>query len=170
MAYKKQTWTNDRTRHYGKFHNTQKINGDSSLAVDGIEEPLEWSKCSTIDNYFVEKPIWMVDLGRKINIAGVMLKTWHGNLESNSSSSIYEDYLTNLDRYNVYIDHHPRRYRFKKTNLCSYITRTDQLLTSSSRLHFQCQRSLYGRYVYIEAVGANKLFTAVLCEVFVYEQ
>jgi len=95
-------------------------------------------------------------------------------LELNSSLSIYRDYLANLDRYNVYIDHYPRRYHFKNTNLCSYITRTDQSLTSSSRLHFQCQRSLYGRFVYIEADGAsdrwNKLFTAVLCEVFVYEQ
>jgi hypothetical protein len=93
---------------------------------------------------------------------------------SSTSSSIYRDYLANLDRYNVYIDHRPRRYRFKNANLCSFITRTDQALTSSSRLHFQCQRPLRGRFVYIEADGVtdrwNKLFTAVLCEVFVYEQ
>jgi multimeric flavodoxin WrbA len=83
MAYKKQTWTNDRNRHYQKnglvFRSIRETNGDSSLAVDGFEEPLEWSKCATIDNYFVEKPIWMVDLGRRTNIAGVMLRTWHGN-------------------------------------------------------------------------------------------
>jgi hypothetical protein len=174
MAYKKQTWTNDRTRHHEKngliFRSTREINGDSSLAADGFEEPLEWSTCATIDNYFVEKPIWMVDLGRKKNIAGVMLRTWH----ENSSLSIYRDYLANLDQYNVYVDHYPRQYRFKNTNLCSYIKRTDQSLTSSSRLHFQCQHSLYGRFVYIEANSINnrwnKLFTAVLCEVFVYEQ
>lgn len=91
-----------------------------------------------------------------------------------TSSSIYRDYLANLDRYNVYVDQRPRRYRFKNANLCSFITRTDHALTSSSRLHFQCQRPLRGRFVYIEADGVtdrwNKLFTAVLCEVFVYEQ
>ncbi|CAF3609612.1 unnamed protein product [Rotaria socialis] len=181
MAHKKQTWTNDRNRHHQKngvggfkFRSIRETNGDPSLAVDGFEEPLEWSKCATIDNYFVKKPVWMVDLGRRTNIAGVMLKTWHENKESNVSSSMYRDYLANLDRYNVYVDQYPRRYRFKNTNLCSYITRTDQALISSSRLHFQCQRPLHGRFVYIEADGAsnhwNKLFTAVLCEVFVYEQ
>jgi hypothetical protein len=202
MAYKKQTWTNDRNRHQQqsgigelKLRSARETNGDPSLAVDGLEESLDWSKCATIDNYFVRKPVWMVDLGRVTNIAGVMLRTWHGNnkgimiekemmkmnfeilLANNSSvssSSIYRDYLANLDRYNVYVDHRPRRYRFKHTNLCSFITRTDQALTSSSRLHFQCQRPLRGRFVYIEADGVtdrwNKLFTAVLCEVFVYEQ
>jgi len=78
MAYKKQTWTNDRKIGF-IFRNTREINGDPSLAVDGFEEPLEWSKCAIIDNYFVKKPIWMVDLGRKTNIAGVMLRTWHEN-------------------------------------------------------------------------------------------
>jgi hypothetical protein len=93
-------------------------------------------------------------------------------VNSSTSSSVYRDYLANLDRYNVYVDHRPRRFRFKNANLCSFITRTDQAL--SSRLHFQCQHTLRGRFVYIEADGAtdrwNKLFTAVLCEVFVYEQ
>ena len=84
MAYKKQTWTNDRNRRHQrsgikelKFRSPREANGDSSLAVDGLEEPLDWSKCATIDNYFVRKPVWMVDLGRITNIAGVMLRTWH---------------------------------------------------------------------------------------------
>ena len=202
MAYKKQTWTNDRNQHYQKhgvggftFRSVRETNGNPLLAVDGVEEPLEWSKCSTIDNYFIEKPIWMVDLGRRTNVAGVMLRTWHDNkgstnrkksfspkdylyillfLEVNSSLSVYRDYLKNLDRYSIYVDHYPRRYRFKDSKLCSSITRTSQTLTSSFRLHFQCQHPLYGRFVYIQAHGGynhwNKLFTAVLCEVFVYEQ
>ncbi|UJR21404.1 hypothetical protein I4U23_024494 [Adineta vaga] len=181
FTYGKRTWTNDRNRYRRKnlineiqYRSTRETNGDSSLAVDGIEEPLEWSKCATIDNYFVEKPVWMVDLGRRKNIAGVMIRTWHDDKESNGSASIYRDYLVNLNQYNVYVDHYPRRYRFKNTSLCSSIKRTDQTLTSLSRLHFQCQHSLHGRFVYIEADGVssrwNKLFTAVLCEVFVYEQ
>jgi hypothetical protein len=142
LAYKKHTWTNDQRL-------SRETKGDSSLAVDGFEES---SKCATIDNCFFEKPIWMVDLGRRRNIAGVMLRTWHPN----------KDYLTNFDRYNVYIDHH---FHSKPSNLCSY-----QSVTSSSRLHFQCQQPLNGRYVSIEAIGRNKFFTALLCEVFVYEQ
>ena len=84
MAYGKRTWTNDRNHRLQnniidrlKYRSTRETNGDSSLAVDGIEEPLEWSKCATIDNYFVDKPLWMVDLGRGKNVAGVMLRTWH---------------------------------------------------------------------------------------------
>lgn len=88
--------------------------------------------------------------------------------------AIYRDYLLNLNQLNIYVDHYPRRYRFKGANLCASIKRTDETLSSSSRLHFQCQRPLHGRFVYIEADGVNnrwnKLFTAVLCEVFVYEQ
>ena len=95
-------------------------------------------------------------------------------LEVNSTSSIYRDYIKNLDRYNIYIDQYPRRTRFESRNFCSSIIRTNQYLTSSSRLHIQCQSSLYGRFVYIESIGLtnqwNKYFTAVLCEVLVYEQ
>lgn len=87
MAYKKQTWTNDRNRQQQqsqggagelKLRSARETNGDPSLAVDGLEETMDWSKCATIDNYFVRRPVWMVDLGRVANIAGVMLRTWHG--------------------------------------------------------------------------------------------
>lgn len=94
MAYKKQTWTNDRNRHQQstgvgelKVRSARETNGDPSLAVDGLEESLDWSKCATIDNYFVRKPVWMVDLGRVTNIAGVMLRTWHGNNKGRMSQT-----------------------------------------------------------------------------------
>ena len=95
MAYKKQTWTNDRNRHQQqsgvgdlKSRSTRETNGDPSLAVDGLEETYDWSKCATIDNYFVRKPVWMVDLGRITNIAGVLLRTWHGNNKGKINKSI----------------------------------------------------------------------------------
>lgn len=87
MAYKKQTWTNDRNRQQlqlptdilgSKARSTREATGDPSLAVDGLEETSDWSKCATMDNYFVDKPVWMVDLGRMKNVAGVMLRTWPG--------------------------------------------------------------------------------------------
>ncbi|CAF1299256.1 unnamed protein product, partial [Adineta ricciae] len=59
LAYGKRTWTNDRNRYRRKtslegfqFRSTRESNGDPSLAVDGFEEPLDWAKCATIDNYF----------------------------------------------------------------------------------------------------------------------
>lgn len=82
MAYMKQTWTNDRHRSFQpaergglRLRSSRETNGDSSLAVDGVEEASNWSKCATISNEFVQKPMWMVDLGRMKNIAGVMLRT-----------------------------------------------------------------------------------------------
>ena len=81
MAYLKQTWTNDRHRPFQpneramlRLRSSRASNGDSSLAVDGVEEAANWSKCATISNEFVQKPTWMVDLGRMKNIAGVMLR------------------------------------------------------------------------------------------------
>ncbi len=100
MAYKKQTWTNDRNRHQQpsgvgelKLRSARETNGDPSLAVDGLEESLDWSKCATIDNYFVRKPVWMVDLGRVTNIAGVMLRTWHGNNKGRKKDKIKLNFL-----------------------------------------------------------------------------
>lgn len=181
MAYEKQTWTNARNRKYRKqkkgsgfWSKTGEANADLSLAVDGLEDSL---RCTMIDNYFVEKPLWVVDLGRKRNIAGVILKSSSRNpddFKQNSSLVSSRNSFNHVDRYNIYIDHHPRRHHFKSSNLCSSLTRIDQLLVSSTRLHFQCQRPMHGRFIYLEAVGAThrwkKFFTAILCEVFVYEQ
>jgi hypothetical protein len=108
LVYQKHTWINDR----GLFRSLQTTTtGDSS------------TKCITMDNYFVEKPIWMIDLGRRRNIVGVILSIQHAT----------KDYF---DRFNIYID---RYSHFKHSNL-----RSSQSFTSSSRLHFQCQKPLNG--------------------------
>ena len=107
MAYKKQTWTNVRNRRHQrsgikelKFRSPRETNGDSSLAVDGLEEPLDWSKCATIDNYFVRKPVWMVDLGRITNIAGVMLRTWHeDNNGIKTKNTKNKNFYRDLNKY-----------------------------------------------------------------------
>lgn len=103
MAYKKQTWTNDRNRQQQqqqqgaagelKLRSPRETNGDPSLAVDGLEETMDWAKCATIDNYFVRRPVWMVDLGRVANVAGVMLRTWHGTSKSRSNTRPFADLI-----------------------------------------------------------------------------
>ena len=97
----------------------------------------------------MEKSIWMIYLGRQRNIAGVLLNIQNENKD-------------NFDRFNIYVD---RYSHVKPSNLCS-----SQSLSSSFHLHFQCQQSSNGRYVYIEMIGASEFSTAVLCEIFVYEQ
>jgi len=80
------------------------------------------------------------------------------------------DYTWNLDKLVVYVD--SRDSFNNQTSKCGYITRHNDAL-SRSRLHIQCTRPLSGRYVYIEAWGvtsrASRLYSAVLCDVIVYE-
>ena len=73
LAYKKEVWSNDK-RHFWKDWKY----GHASLAVDGIEDSL-LPKCAIIDNYYAEVPIWMVDLGKKRDITGVVIVTWQGD-------------------------------------------------------------------------------------------
>ena len=34
--------------------------------------------CTILDNFYVEKPIWMVDVGDKTKISGIVIVTWQG--------------------------------------------------------------------------------------------
>ena len=58
------------------------------------------------------------------------------------------------------------------TNMCGFISRLNDALFKP-KLHVQCMKPMEGRYVYIEAWGVpnrwSRLFSAVLCEVMVYE-
>jgi len=99
----------------------------------------------------------------------------------------YGDYTHNLDRLDIYIDGrqpgNDNNYRDndnRKTSLhvrggeqlCGSITRLNDALFKSV-LHLQCSQPIRGRHVYIEAHGVanrwTRLFSAVLCEVMVYE-
>lgn len=73
LAHKKEVWSNDK-RHFWKDWKY----GHASLAVDGSDDIL-LPKCAVIDNYYAEHPIWMVDLGKKSEISGVVILTWQGD-------------------------------------------------------------------------------------------
>ena len=86
-----------------------------------------------------------------------------------SRAGTQRDYTHNLDKLVVYVD---SRESFNQTSKCGFVTRHNNALFKH-RLHIQCSRPLRGRYVYIEASGVNdrwsRLYSAVLCEVIVYE-
>ena len=71
-AYSGKTWVNDK-RHTWK----QWKYGHSSLAVDG-KENTNLPNCAILDNYYVDKPVFMVDLGSKKQVNGVLVLTWQG--------------------------------------------------------------------------------------------
>jgi hypothetical protein len=72
LAYHHNTWLNDK-RHLWKDWKY----GRASLAVDG-DSDASLHRCAILDNYFVENPVWMVDLGKKSNIVGIVIATWQG--------------------------------------------------------------------------------------------
>ncbi len=45
--------------------------------------------CTILDNFYVEKPIWMVDLGEKQQISGLVVVTWQGQGQGNVYKGIY---------------------------------------------------------------------------------
>jgi hypothetical protein len=59
-----------------------------------------------------------------------------------------------------------------ENNLCSFVTRINYAIFSPE-IHMQCNKPLFGRYIYIQADGRSnrwsRLFSAVLCEIQVYE-
>lgn len=77
LAYHHNTWLNDK-RHLWKDWKY----GRASLAVDG-DSDATLHRCAILDNYFVENPVWMVDLGKKHNINGVVIATWQGKGQGN---------------------------------------------------------------------------------------
>ena len=160
--------------------------GHSTLAVDG-QESTNLPNCAIMDNYYVDKPVFMVDLGSQTEINGAVILTWQGQgqgkqdwaaisgTEENISDKItsYTDYVYNLDRLSVYVSNTPQLdyAGLSSQKKCGVITRKNTALFNP-RLHFDCPEPLKGRYVYVKATGVpnrwRKLFNVVLCEVMVY--
>lgn len=79
-AFSKSTWVNDK-RHTWK----QWRYGHSSLAVDGkLDSNLP--NCAIMDNYYVDHPMWMVDLGKETRVDGVVVATWQGQGQGEKKS------------------------------------------------------------------------------------
>ncbi len=118
------------------------------------------------------QPVWMVDLGKKTDVNGVVVLTWQG--AGQDKITPYTDYVYNLDKLTVYVSDKPKLdtpAQLAAEAKCGVITRTNTALFNP-RLHFDCPEPIQGRYVYVMATGVanrwKKHFTVVLCEVMVY--
>lgn len=81
--------------------------------------------------------------------------------------------MHNLEKLVVYVDNKAGKDKIDHPgNVCGGVSRQNDALYRP-KLHVPCRRPLRGRYVYIEAWGMtnrpSRLFSAVLCEVWVYE-
>jgi len=83
LAFKKESFINNRRQH--KRHATQHqwMHGNAARAVDGQAADHSIHSCTILDNYYVKKPIWMVDLGRVRVVSGIVILTWSGQPRGN---------------------------------------------------------------------------------------
>ncbi|XP_064601589.1 lactadherin-like isoform X2 [Liolophura sinensis] len=170
LAFKKESWINSR-RHYKRHIRNRIVHGHASRAVDG-DFNRNLNSCTILDNLYGDNPVWMVDLGRKAKIAGVMIHTWQGSGQEDVTK--YKNYQSNLDKLVVYVDDKLKDEddSYASGNMCGYVSRLNNALFLP-RLHISCIRPMEGRYVLVEAWGVpnswSRLFSAVLCEVQIYE-
>ena len=76
-AFREHTWTNDKKHSWKQWRY-----GHSSLAVDGNADA-NLPNCAIMDNYYVDDPVWMVDLGKAADVNGVVVLTWQGSGQGN---------------------------------------------------------------------------------------
>lgn len=179
LAYRKESFINSRKTQYKRHVQSQWVHAQAARAVDGGSDPTIHS-CTILDNFYVETPVWMVDLGRKTTISGVVIMTWTDKKNEGRSSS--GDYMHNLERLTIYVSVRGGSPSVvgkteaegfdTQQNTCGSLSRLNDALFRP-RLHVPCGRPMKGRYVYVEAAGVTnrqgRLFGAVLCEVLVYE-
>ncbi|XP_029636990.1 lactadherin isoform X1 [Octopus sinensis] len=167
LAFKKESWINSK-RHIKRHIRHQDKDGPAARAVDGkIKSVLP--ECTTLDNLYGENPVWMVDLGPRTNVSGVIIYTWQ-----NRDDVQVQPNTNSLEKIIVYVHDKLKDSdddQYAPDNMCGYVSALNNAIFQP-KLHVQCIRSLSGRYLSIEAWGKsytfNKLFSATFCEVQVY--
>ena len=94
----------------------------------------------------------------------------NNNLTAVNSSIINPSGINSLSITQNFIT--GQKLRLNENNLCNFVTRNNYAIFST-QIHLQCNKPLTGRYIFIQADGRSnrwsRLFSAVLCEVQVYE-
>ncbi|XP_050703944.1 uncharacterized protein LOC126989378 [Eriocheir sinensis] len=165
IAYKGSTWVNDKRHSWSDWNYAP-----ASLAVDGNRDTTLQS-CPVIDNDSVDEPVWMVDLGRRQQVRGLVLLTWQGR--GQDQQTLYRDYVFGLDRLTVFVENQRRLDTLSPQDhkKCASITRLNNALFRE-RVHVECPQPIKGRFLYIKASGVanrwHRVFSMVLCEVMAY--
>ena len=85
LSYKKDSWINNK-RQFKRHTRAQWLRGHAARAVDGDASTNTAQTCTVLDNFYVDKPTWMVDLGQKVSVSGVKIVTWQGRDQGEASS------------------------------------------------------------------------------------
>jgi len=85
VAYGKESWINNR-RQVKRHVRQQWLHGHASKAVDGdAGTTAGLNTCIVLDNFYVQRPIWMVDVGLRTKISGILIITWRGRATGDST-------------------------------------------------------------------------------------
>lgn len=80
VALRKESFISNKRQNKRHVRN-QWTHGQAARAVDGNTDP-SLQSCTLLDNFYVDKPVWMVDLGVKTKVSGLLIVTWQGVGES----------------------------------------------------------------------------------------
>lgn len=93
LAYRKESYVNSRRQHKRHIHVTSAEDAGTDSRFRSVSDAsyghgggggggglgLTAHGCTMMDNFYVEKPVWMVDLGKKTTVSGVIIYTWSGD-------------------------------------------------------------------------------------------
>jgi len=75
VAERKESFVSNRRQYKRHVGRQQWTHGQSARAVDGnLQSTLH--SCTLLDNFYVDKPVWMVDLAVTTTVSGVVIVTW----------------------------------------------------------------------------------------------
>ena len=97
VAYGKESWINNGRQVKRHVRRRRWLHGHASRAVDGDASPDSGlNTCIVLDNFYVERPVWMVDLGSTTKISGMMILTWRGSGDSKTVQPFLQSILSAL--------------------------------------------------------------------------
>ena len=82
VAYRKESFVSNKLRGPQKRHSSSPndqssrrwVHGRAGRAVDGRTDQ-SFHTCVVLDNFYVDRPVWMVDLRHKTTVSGVIIVT-----------------------------------------------------------------------------------------------
>ena len=90
VAYQKESFVSSKRgqqKRRSAVTSTRWVHAHAGRAVDGLTDQALHS-CTILDNFYVDRPVWMVDLRRKVTVSGVIIVTWQGLDGGNMSQCV----------------------------------------------------------------------------------
>ncbi|KAF2354673.1 Coagulation factor 5/8 C-terminal domain [Trinorchestia longiramus] len=155
LAWSGRTWVNDIRHQWSGWHY-----GRAGLAVDGSLNT-SLPRCAVLDNFSVDEPVWMVDLGTREDVKGIVVVTWQGDGQDNQT--LYRDYVFGLDKLSAFVELRPRLTELPDNRECGTVTRLNNAVFSAILKYTASYRSYKFNNQAYEDHRLNKASLSGLC-------